>query len=616
MWTPGREDLLISLCGSIGDEDTTLVDRAEERAERFDGYSARRGADAEAARSQVEQIAGRFEFGQPILVGHHSERRARKDKERIDNGMRKAVANWEKSEYWTNRAAGAVRHAKYKELPDVRYRRIKGLESDLRKQQKYLDQNEGFMKLWAVEGLTLEQATDRAGRDRLSVLVDGSRYESLYSRLVDGHMTAEEAKQRAISCHTRSNARAARWIAHFSNRIQYERAMLGESGGIAADKFDIAVGGTVLVRGEWVTVLRINKKAGRIVSVSTNARFVPVRSVEEIDDYRAPTAETAAAVAKATTKPKLCNYPGEGFLQMTQAEWKATHADYKGSRQLGQDAQRARAGSGRPDVQAATADAATSCGLHRVRVVVRGGLQPVYLTDAKIVPAPKADATPCAPAVSVPAPVLAGTLQPAPVIRPPAAKSEFDAMRHVLRNGGAQAVVADQLFATSLELGARVVAEADIQPGDEVLEPSAGTGSLLERIADYMDSDPVQVTAVEINAKLTDALTRNWPHATVICGDFLAWNGNIPGQAARASFNRIVVNPPFANGIDITHIKHALTFLAPGGRLVAICLDGPRQQAALKPLADESCGFYEPLPADSFKHAGTGVNTALVVING
>lgn len=42
MWTPGREDLLMELAGDIGDEDTSLVDRAEARAERFEGYSEKR----------------------------------------------------------------------------------------------------------------------------------------------------------------------------------------------------------------------------------------------------------------------------------------------------------------------------------------------------------------------------------------------------------------------------------------------------------------------------------------------------------------------------------------------------------------------------------------------
>ena len=36
MWTPEREDLLLELCGEIEDEDTTLIERAEARAERFE----------------------------------------------------------------------------------------------------------------------------------------------------------------------------------------------------------------------------------------------------------------------------------------------------------------------------------------------------------------------------------------------------------------------------------------------------------------------------------------------------------------------------------------------------------------------------------------------------
>ena len=91
MWTPEREDFLLELCGEIGDEDTSLVDRAEERAERFEGYSESRAADAESARQTVAGIADNIPFGQPILVGHHSEKHARRDAERIENGMRRAI---------------------------------------------------------------------------------------------------------------------------------------------------------------------------------------------------------------------------------------------------------------------------------------------------------------------------------------------------------------------------------------------------------------------------------------------------------------------------------------------------------------------------------------------
>ena len=38
MWTPGRADLCIELAGEIGDDDASLIDRAADRADRFDDY--------------------------------------------------------------------------------------------------------------------------------------------------------------------------------------------------------------------------------------------------------------------------------------------------------------------------------------------------------------------------------------------------------------------------------------------------------------------------------------------------------------------------------------------------------------------------------------------------
>jgi 16S rRNA G1207 methylase RsmC len=70
------------------------------------------------------------------------------------------------------------------------------------------------------------------------------------------------------------------------------------------------------------------------------------------------------------------------------------------------------------------------------------------------------------------------------------------------------------------------------------------------------------------------------------------------------------MNPPFANGQDIKHIEHALTLLKPGGRLVAICANGPRQQERLLPMATK----WKELPAGSFSDSGTEVNAAILVI--
>ena len=168
MWTPQREDLLMTLCGEIGDEDTSLVQRAEERAERFEDYGESRSKDAERAQSAVNGITANIPFGQPILVGHHSERHARKDAARIDSGIRKAIKMWETAEYWKQRAAGALSHAKYKERADVRHRRIKAIESAKRKETKNITDAETFLTLWSKDGLTPAQALSIANFSHIS----------------------------------------------------------------------------------------------------------------------------------------------------------------------------------------------------------------------------------------------------------------------------------------------------------------------------------------------------------------------------------------------------------------------------------------------------------------
>ena len=63
--------------------------------------------------------------------------------------------------------------------------------------------------------------------------------------------------------------------------------------------------------------------------------------------------------------------------------------------------------------------------------------------------------------------------------------------------------------------------------------------------------------------------------------------------------------------IFIKHILHATTLLNPGGRLVALCADGPRQREKLKPIAFA----WIDLPLGSFKESFTSVAAAVVVID-
>src|ERR1017187_4836934 len=192
-----REDLLIELAGDIEDEATTPEKRAAQRAQRFSTYQGKRGAEAEQARKAGASVADGIPFGQPILVGHHSERHARRDAERIENGMRRAVRLWETSTYWADRAAGAIRAAKYKELPAVRARRIRKLEAEKRGHERDLAMQQSRLALWSKlhepNSITRKDGQPTTFLDRALHVVNLDRWArfELGQNLVGGKATPE-----------------------------------------------------------------------------------------------------------------------------------------------------------------------------------------------------------------------------------------------------------------------------------------------------------------------------------------------------------------------------------------------------------------------------------------
>lgn len=173
------------------------------------------------------------------------------------------------------------------------------------------------------------------------------------------------------------------------------------------------------------------------------------------------------------------------------------------------------------------------------------------------------------------------------------------AARH--ENGTApRAVAAYQLFQTPAEIANRMV-EA-LKPGARVLEPSAGLGRLLDAIA---RKEPRETVAVEKDVNLCRELfLQNRNGVRILQRDFLTVTREELGQ-----FDFIVMNPPFHMRSDIQHIEHALRFLAPGGTLVAVCLDGYQRRQKLNPTE------WIPLPAGCFKAEGTNVATAICIFH-
>lgn len=181
-------------------------------------------------------------------------------------------------------------------------------------------------------------------------------------------------------------------------------------------------------------------------------------------------------------------------------------------------------------------------------------------------------------------------------------KERIEALK---KRGPVEIVTAPLLYPTPRWLADKMAELLDVESHHKILEPSAGTGALLdalERVGPDEMTEPVE--AWELVPQLKQALRLKYKTGkAVFGGDFLE-------VEPLPRFDRILMNPPFNGGADIKHVLHALKFLKPGGRLVAIVANGPRQNDKLKPL----CESWEVLPAGTFEHAGTMVNCVLMVV--
>ena len=164
-----------------------------------------------------------------------------------------------------------------------------------------------------------------------------------------------------------------------------------------------------------------------------------------------------------------------------------------------------------------------------------------------------------------------------------------------------------QFYPTPAPVAKLMVEAAQIEPGHLLLEPSAGTGSILEHLP-----EEVQVTLCEANPDMAKALeAKGWP---IHKGDFLDYHSG-------PVFDRIVANPPFSRGQDVAHVSHMLDCLKEGGRMVAIMSAGisfrqDRATAALLERMEKECKDFSitPLDAGAFRESGTMVNAVMVVV--
>jgi hypothetical protein len=125
------------------DESQTYGERVEaknerslERAEQLEGFADKNDERSRARYEASSAIADGIPLGQPILVGHHSERRHRRDLERIHGHMRASVEHANTAKDQRLRADGAQRRVDAQESKAFMMRRIQEAEAILRKMER------------------------------------------------------------------------------------------------------------------------------------------------------------------------------------------------------------------------------------------------------------------------------------------------------------------------------------------------------------------------------------------------------------------------------------------------------------------------------------------------
>lgn len=161
-----------------------------------------------------------------------------------------------------------------------------------------------------------------------------------------------------------------------------------------------------------------------------------------------------------------------------------------------------------------------------------------------------------------------------------------------------------QFFPTPQKLAEYLVQLAEIENDSSILEPSAWQWAILWEFPHYN-----RCFAVELDINNFNILQEKYSQTklNILKQDFLEYKDGI--------FDRIIMNPPFANSQDVKHILHAYSLLQEGGTLVSVASYNirTREWKLYDDLRALPIEWFE-VDSGAFKESGTMVNTVILRI--
>lgn len=147
---------------AVGRKD--YFERKELRVERLREKADKMRSESVDAFSNARKIQNSIPLGQPILIGHHSEKRSRQDRDKIDANIKKSVEKQEQAEYYDEKIKAAEKNTK---ISSDNPQAIELLEDKISKlkarQQRYKDMNKYYRKnktMVGFEDLSYEKAKE------------------------------------------------------------------------------------------------------------------------------------------------------------------------------------------------------------------------------------------------------------------------------------------------------------------------------------------------------------------------------------------------------------------------------------------------------------------------
>ncbi len=226
-WSVNKEDFCLALAGDIMPEEMTMAERAEAKADRLLILAQKRSDQCVGYQRAANDLMNRLDHNQPILGGHHSQRKAEKAQIAVERNIEKAKDTAQAVGYWVWRAQGVICHADYKNNTRTIYNRIKTLSKDLRDNQRVI--NEASHKINTITRVKNNTTQEMKAKNTNWLCGDWSVSKfNLNDKIESGELTIEQAldKLTELYSNTVNSVHRARKINHILNRLAYEQGQL------------------------------------------------------------------------------------------------------------------------------------------------------------------------------------------------------------------------------------------------------------------------------------------------------------------------------------------------------------------------------------------------------